>query len=175
MARGQFGPHKVMCFCWTCLGFLGLCSHSFQQGQQGTHASHTVHHILWAGGLREGSTPASPAPSTRADPPTWNPGSPQDLPGHRAIPAHPAHKLQCSHFLHTLSTWAHTFTSQVSTLWPVSRPSNPWPGDRSKQMLFLQAWGQGVSKAQCGAGGGRRWRAGARGRLSQPPSPPYLR
>ena len=62
----------------------------------------------------------------------------------------------------TLSTWAHTFTSQVSTLWPVRRPSSPWPGDRSKQMLFLQAWEQGVSKAQCG-GGGRRQRVGARG------------
>lgn len=33
----------------------------------------------------------------------------------------------------------HTFTSQVSTLWPVRRPSSPWPGDRSRQMLFLQA------------------------------------
>lgn len=67
-------------------------------------------------------------------------------------PAHPAHKCPCSRFLHTLSTWAQTFTSQVSTLWPVRRPSSPWPGDRSRHMLFLQAWEQGLARVSGGWG-----------------------
>lgn len=33
-----------------------------------------------------------------------------------------------------------TLMSQLTTLCPVSLPSNPWLGERSKQMLFLQAW-----------------------------------
>lgn len=42
--------------------------------------------------------------------------------------------------LYTPHMYTHTFTAHVSTLCPVSRPSSPWPGDRSRQMLFLQAW-----------------------------------
>lgn len=64
MARGQFQPHKVMCFSWTCLSILGLCSHSLQQGQQGTHASHTVHYILGVGGPAvRGQLPAASCPT----------------------------------------------------------------------------------------------------------------
>ena len=86
-------------------------------------------------------------------------------------PAHPAHKCPCSRFLHTLSTWAHTFTSQVSTLWPVRRPSSPWPGDRSRQMLFLQAWEQGLARVS--GGWGQAGDSGIQGEID--PTAPYLR
>lgn len=33
-----------------------------------------------------------------------------------------------------------TLMSQLTTLCPVSLPSKPWLGERSRQMLFLQAW-----------------------------------
>ena len=33
----------------------------------------------------------------------------------------------------------HTLMSQLTTLCPVSLPSRPWLGERSRQMLFLQA------------------------------------
>lgn len=65
-----------------------------------------------------------------------------------------------------------TFTSHVSTLCPVRRPSSPWLGERSRQMLFLQAWGRGVSRWQ-GLGRGKAGRQGM-GPAQPSPSPRYL-
>lgn len=122
---------------------------------------HSSPHPGECGGWCERAALSSFLPhSTPTDPPVWEPGARKfcflelvstDLLGHSVAPSPPwTHTHACSGFPHC----SHTFTSQVSTLWPVRRPSSPWPRDRSRQMLFLQAWSHGVGRQQGSVGGG---------------------
>lgn len=120
-----------MCFTWTCFGLLGLHSYSLQQGQQGTHAPYTVHHILGGGAVVRGQLPTSILPKAWTQSVGLLNWSSKHYRGPILLPASP----MCTTHMYT-----RTFTSHVSTVCPVRRPSSPWPGDRSRQMLLLQAW-----------------------------------
>lgn len=52
----------------------------------------------------------------------------------------PKERPSCLHSMGWMGQDAqHTLISQLTTLCPVSLPSKPWLGERSRQMLFLQA------------------------------------